>query len=753
MKKLLLIPILLFILTACGEAYASAPAVQLDRSQPLASSNEFVTVAYDSGVTMQLRTDTMYLRVTDANGNVWESTPHDVEDDPLARGMIRMTLSSMITVSFLSGAGNMSHETAAAASVRSGNAQAYLIPNGVRVDFYFPAQRTLIPLEVTLESGTMLAQITPSHIQRIAPPPDADEEEWVVYNRNHRLMSVGILPNFIHAGLRSEGYILVPDGSGAVMYLNNGRPRNPFSQPVFGRDSVNPPRLNAGGIQDVLLPVVGMRRDNAAIFAIIESGAALATISAGTSGFNSSYNTAGVSFQVRPPGSYTVTNAQGVMQEILVTTPSLVGMEVLSVRYHFMADGASYADMAQLYRQHLIAQGLTPTVRGEGLPLILDIYGSVTRRMSVLGVPRNRNVALTSFEQSAEMVQTIRDGGVDNIIVRYNNWLPRGNYSTAPARFSPSRSLGGNSGFQTFASEMDALNVRLYMDADFTTAHRRPLFGFIGAPIIRDIANMPVRQNRFDPATFATAIEPYPGWWLYAPSTHQDAVSRFVSNANGENITGLSLSTLSNNPYSDTARRNLTDRGTAEAVRAQIAENTRASFNGLMGDAAGGFWLPHASVVVNTPIGCSGFTVTDRSVPFYQMVLHGYVDFSLPAYNLSADRNAMVLRAAETGALLQISVIAENPALLVETPLEWLFSPSFDYWYSLALQAVHRLAPVYNNVAGSPIVGHSAPASNVARTVFANGTIIYVNYNHEEITVSGRTLPARDFIVLAGGVQ
>ena len=271
--------------------------------------------------------------------------------------------------------------------------------------------------------------------------------------------------------------------------------------------------------------------------------------------------------------------------------------------------------------------------------------------------------------------------------------------------------------------------------------------------------------------------EPHPGWWLYSPRTFENAIHTFVSRADGQNISGLAMTQLSNNPYSDVGRRNPMDRGAAEVVLFDVARHTRAVIGGLMGDAAGAFWLPHATAVVNTPLGCSGFGITNRSVPFYQMVLHGYVDISLPAFNLTPDREGMILRAAETGAMLQLSVIAENPAYLIDTPLEWLFSPSFDFWYQQALDAVHRLSPVYNAVAGSPIVQHTYLGDGVTRTQFANGTTVYVNFGHDVAHVDSRTwdmpttygdgfsfrpdggriwfgeIPARDFIVFPGGAQ
>jgi hypothetical protein len=50
------------------------------------------------------------------------------------------------------------------------------------------------------------------------------------------------------------------------------------------------------------------------------------------------------------------------------------------------------------------------------------------------------------------------------------------------------------------------------------------------------------------------------------------------------------------------------------------------------------------------------------------------------------------------------------------------------------------------------MVGHENLMPGVARTDYANGISIYVNYNRQPVTVDGITIDARGYSVIGGGL-
>ena len=71
-------------------------------------------------------------------------------------------------------------------------------------------------------------------------------EEVVVYDHSKELVtypltSISLLRFFGALDEKADGYILVPDGCGALIYLNNGKTsQSLYSEAVYGRDGALP---------------------------------------------------------------------------------------------------------------------------------------------------------------------------------------------------------------------------------------------------------------------------------------------------------------------------------------------------------------------------------------------------------------------------------------------------------------------------------------------------------------------------------
>ena len=114
------------------------------------------------------------------------------------------------------------------------------------------------------------------------------------------LCSIRVLPYFGAAGKTASGYIFVPDGSGALINLNNGRVSdNGYTARVYGKDhGVSLQTESVNDSASIRMPVYGLKDGDRAFLAVIEDGAALASVFADIAGRVSSFNTVGPAFQV-----------------------------------------------------------------------------------------------------------------------------------------------------------------------------------------------------------------------------------------------------------------------------------------------------------------------------------------------------------------------------------------------------------------------------------------------------------------------
>lgn len=151
------------------------------------------------------------------------------------------------------------------------------------------------------------------------------------------------------------------------------------------------------------------------------------------------------------------------------------------------------------------------------------------------------------------------------------------------------------------------------------------------------------------------------------------------------------------------------------------------------------YTVKYASEIVNLPENsplesrkyCSG-------VPFLQAVLHGLCDYSFTAVNLSQDPAVSMLRAIEYGAVPHY---------------EWYFTDAVEndiYCYSNSLSQARLLwenmKDMFSDLRDQRITSHEEVKENLMRTVYSNGTEIYVNYNDKAVSDNGIIIDPMGFV-------
>ena len=170
----------------------------------------------------------------------------------------------------------------------------------------------------------------------------------------------------------------------------------------------------------------------------------------------------------------------------------------------------------------------------------------------------------------------------------------------------------------------------------------------------------------------------------------------------------------------------------------------------LMTDGGNAYSLPYVSHVYSVPLECTMYDIEDEAIPFMQIVLHGYVSYSMEPLNLSSNPQWMVLKAVETGSSLSACLMAAENHVLADTNYVSVYSGNYETWLSILTEAYARVSGVLNDVADATIVGHVQLQPNVYRTNYSNGIVVYVNYGAKDVEAEGYTIGAMDFITLNG---
>lgn len=133
-------------------------------------------------------------------------------------------MASLIQISYSDSLGNISPLNGKTASVDKGGASVTRIDGGFRVEFQFEREGFFIPVEVHLREDGVEIALMSGEIRET--------------NEKYRLTRVAIAPYFGAADAQAEGYLLLPDGSGSLIGLNqnNGYVED-YAQYVYGRDA------------------------------------------------------------------------------------------------------------------------------------------------------------------------------------------------------------------------------------------------------------------------------------------------------------------------------------------------------------------------------------------------------------------------------------------------------------------------------------------------------------------------------------
>lgn len=122
---------------------------------------------------------------------------------------------------------------------------------------------------------------------------------------------------------KAQGYILVPDGSGALINLNSGNQATAYNQAIYDIDPVAQNYVVIEETECARLPIFGIKADDNAIFARITAGDAIASVNADVAGKLNNYNYAYASFNVREKELLNMFGVQGSKSDIPVVEKSL----------------------------------------------------------------------------------------------------------------------------------------------------------------------------------------------------------------------------------------------------------------------------------------------------------------------------------------------------------------------------------------------------------------------------------------------
>ncbi len=599
---------------------------------------------------------------------------------------------------------------------------------GFSAEIYFTDYMLGLTLNVSLENNELVVNVPGSSII---------EEKEGTY-----ISTVSIYPFLGYTHMDDqEGYMLIPDGNGALIYLDDkeGRYSTGFSRMIYGKDIGFSDSSVSALLWDrydmivepnaVMAPVFGMihSEDRLGYIAVVESGDKRASIEAHPNGVMVNYNRCFARFMLRDiyvqplnnSNSGTVTNVE---QNRTDTD--------LQVRY-LLADKeeADYSGLAVKYRDYLLER-----------KLIIPKDTSYNTRVDFLGTDREewllftKAVTMTTTDNIEEIYNELQSSGVESLLSVYKGWQNGGLYHVPITRYKADSHIGGTSGLTDLIIGAEEKNYKLYLYNDALRSNPAELNATFN--VVKKINKRTFVEETYD--------QVYGEFRYLTPARTTTLLSAFVNSYIAENVNNLAISGISDSLFSYSYKGGLYSRSDCgdSYISALAAVDERTD---LILERPFSYLWNYTDAFLDMPLGSSDFMYEDEEVPFLSMVLKGVIPMYSDYVNFEANQTEFFLKMVESGIYPSFYITYENSSALIYTNSSDLYSTEYGTYKDTIVEYDKELRAIAEAVNGAFIVSHEKLEEGVAKVTYDNGKVIYVNYTDGDVAVDGYHVTAMSY--------
>lgn len=726
----------------------SAPVAQVGREvepggtilfeKPMNESRDrrWITVAENEHLLMRIDEANGLVHVENKkSGNVWYSHPQNLEGIPSHQLNL---MSNPFLIRFTQGGGT----TSTFPQKEAGTLKALQLQSGVRAEYFFETLEMQITIDYLLTEDGMEVSI----------PYRLFEERG-----KSKLVTVELLPYFDGARATEQGYLVVPDGSGALIRFKESHItyHDRYSQFVYGPDYAfkknyidkirKNPKENVyfNPREYIALPVFGMKRADQGFAAMITQGEHNARITSAPSGYQNMdvYRTA-VEFLYRNDDLVHI----GDSGEVAIFQGGITPGD-RAVRYVLLEEeDASYVGIAHAYRNYLMTTKGVKPVQDQTAELQVRLIGGILRE-EILG---KSFVRMTSFEQAQQIIDEFLQRGMRYLSITYEGWSKGGALGSQPKQFPVESRLGGMNGLKELGVYAQESDVSMYLSANYVMPYVRNSPSAPSKAASRGLDREVAYLYEPNKATLQPRLRQR--YFLMKPDLAlQEYLAKDQKTYADLPISGVRLDHIGDTLYSDQDSKHIYYRSQTMETWQSALELVRSHAGRAVVDYGFAYTLGRVDRIDDIPIDSSHYIYEDETVPFMQIALHGLIPYTASPVNLADDPRDYFLRTIEYGAIPSFLLTYEDSSNFKRTQFDHIFSSSYRDWLDTAAAVYEESMEVLQLVAGQTITGHEQVRKNVYRTTYDHGVSIVVNYNDEAVQVDGLSIGARSFAVGNGG--
>ena len=683
------------------------------------------------------------------NGYVWYSIPNNTEFDGYSKGEIEHFSKSQLIVGYVNAEDEV--DTSRVAYLDSDaliETEVSTIDNGIRVmytyEVSFAKEEGEEEAAEETESETTLVKVPVEYYLEDDHFSARVDIKAAEYTDAVLITEYNVLPYFGAGSWMDNGYLFVPDGSGALISFDGHQNDSyNYDELVYGDDlSVFSEEVIGLSTQSIRMPVFGIiNGDDNALFGVVDEGASAASILASPANSGKGYSTASSKLNVKLVSTTTMFSKSSNLQSIFRLTDDSDDLVNFKVDYYVLnGDNADYTGMANTYRDYLIENELLVKNEMSAPALNVDVYGAIDVKANILGFTYRKLQSLTTYEQTIEMADALKKAGINNIALRYKGWANNGiTNKTIANDVDLIGLLGGKKGYKALTDYTDNNAIQIYNDVDLTT-YTEGKTKFACKTAFSEV----YYEYQYLRSVYAYDLNGF-AKMLLNPQYLVENSNKYLKSFKKLGNKNLSISDLTDNVYSHLKRGELVYRTKYVTEAKKILETAKKGGLNLAGENSNDYAFKYLDKIYKAPIFSSGYNVLDSEIPFYEIVLHGYIPMTGEPMVQSTDSQVTFLKCVESGMELLWNGIHEQSEILSDSNYDELYGSTYSLWIDDAAKKYSQYQPLLEKIYDKQIVDHKEVKTNVTLTVYENGVKVYVNYTDSDVKVDGIKVPAKNF--------
>lgn len=723
--------VLIFSLCACtGETlviktvYKDIPEAKNQGEQ--LSGNTPVKVAENDNFSLSVNPENGQFYVENlADGYIYSSSPSGIDEDAISNDPVKMQAKSVIKITYGDTINRITGDAVSFAdSVLNGGHKCFAYENGFLSRYTFSAAAITVPVLVTLNTDGIDIQILTGDVE--------EKGDYI-------LTDVSLLTHFGAGTLEESGYIVVPDGSGAVIEFNNGKHEYPsLNLPLYGTDVAVSDYVKEN--TRAYLPVFGVERKNHGYLAVINRGDAHAIINATVAGGANNYNNAFASFVVRDRAviGISATSSGYANKSSILFDEREQALNSVGVKYILLSENnCDYTAMAKKYGEYLSkTYGLEKSTY-KFKELYFNAYCSAKLDKNIFGVKTTEEISLFDFNSMSDVISNLYDSGIKNMAVFLNGWNSSELDGDLKKSFSPFKKSGGEQEFKKLLENNFQKDIWVYGMTDIFEV--KPSNSFSARRINRKkIELYPISVNTLkqdelrNPFSFITPSKLF-------------AFCEGVIDGVAESDIGFGVSQSKTVLYSDFGDDYSKRQQTAEYI-SELFKRTKKKGVSITAEQPAAYVVPYLDFALYPGGDFAHYDIEDYQIPFYQLAISEYMGYSGEAVNLSLNSQNAVMRTLEYGAGLLYSVIGKNGDIIFKSDRAELYNCEYDLLKNDILSNGDIVNDFYSKT-GTVLLSHNKVSKDVYISKYNNGSAIF-NYSQQDFVYGDVKVEANSFEII-----